>query len=590
MMSRNAMKYKIAVTLFAAALLSPNALTSVCAQPIYTALHSFTPLSLINPGSNSDGAVPVDGLILSGSTLYGTARLGGSSSAGAVFAVNTDGTGFTNLYSFTALSGPDLINSDGAWPYGSLILSGNTLYGTAYGGGSSGDGTVFAINSDGTGFTNLYTFKPGTNGWGPYCSLILSGNTLYGTTAGGAGTVFAINTNGMGFTNLYRFTGGSDGGTPFAGLILSGNTLYGTTDYGGSSNCGTVFAINPMGSGFTNLYSFTNGSDGAFPYGSLILSGNTLYGTAAGYPPFDSYLPITGYGTVFAINTDGTDFTNLHNFTALSPASDTFFGTNSDGAFPYGTLILSGNTLYGAADYGGSSGAGTIFAINTDGTGFTNLYNFTNVINGGYPIAGLILSGNTLYGTASGRGCFGNPNTNQDSGGVFSLSLPVAQLTIFLSGTNVILTWPTNVPRFTLQSTTNLVSPAAWSPVSLTPVIVNGQKTVTNPISGAQQFFRLINYNSSETVADPTYSYILGTGGARYFITLADATAGATIYHTSSSAAIVAEPVLPWAGGTAYSGIFERNMLPHSQTIWIQARKRGLTSSNLIKFMLPASS
>jgi len=36
------------------------------------------------------------------------------------------------------------------------------------------------------------------------------------------------------FTNLYSFTGGSDGGVPYAGLILSGNTLYGTTAGGGS--------------------------------------------------------------------------------------------------------------------------------------------------------------------------------------------------------------------------------------------------------------------------------------------------------------------------------------------------------------------
>ena len=52
---------------------------------------------------------------------------------GTVFAVNTDGTGFTNLHSFTAASGSlvSITNSDGASPYAGLILSGNTLYGTA---------------------------------------------------------------------------------------------------------------------------------------------------------------------------------------------------------------------------------------------------------------------------------------------------------------------------------------------------------------------------------------------------------------------------------------------------------------------------
>src|SRR5450756_1636931 len=63
---------------------------------------------------------------------------------------------FTTLHSFTLLN--NSTNSDGANPLGGLILSGNTLYGTAYGGGSSGNGTVFAVHTNGTGFTNLHSF------------------------------------------------------------------------------------------------------------------------------------------------------------------------------------------------------------------------------------------------------------------------------------------------------------------------------------------------------------------------------------------------------------------------------------------------
>ena len=59
--------------------------------------------------------------------------------------------------------------SDGANPRAGLILSGNTLYGTAVGGGSSGNGTVFAVNTDGTGFTNLHSFTAGSdNPYGGY--------------------------------------------------------------------------------------------------------------------------------------------------------------------------------------------------------------------------------------------------------------------------------------------------------------------------------------------------------------------------------------------------------------------------------------
>src|SRR2546426_4603779 len=101
-------------------------------------------------------------------------------------------------------------------------------------------------------------------------------------------------------------------------------------------------------------------------------------------------------------------FTTLHSFTATDP--DTY--ANGDGAHPLAGLITnsSGNTLYGTASDGGSSGRGSVFAVNTDGTGFTNLHSFAAAADNGngyitnsdgaYPRAGLTLSGNTLYGTA----------------------------------------------------------------------------------------------------------------------------------------------------------------------------------------------
>jgi formylglycine-generating enzyme required for sulfatase activity len=76
--------------------------------------------------------------------------------------------------------------------------------------------------------------------------------------------------------------------------------------------------------------------------------------------------------------------------------------------------------------------------------------------------------------------------------GLMLASRASAQLTIIRSGTNVILAWPTNAAGFNLQSTTNLVLPAVWTNVAPGQVVVNGQNTVTNPISGIQQFYRLI--------------------------------------------------------------------------------------------------
>lgn len=418
------------------------------------------------------------GLVLSGNTLYGI--------WGGVFALNVNGTGYTALHSFS------LDGSDGNEPT-DLIVSGTTLYGTTRWGGSpgsvtvfksSGSGTVFTLNTDGTGFTTLYGFSAtSTNSSGDYTNsdgahpsagLVLSGNTLYGAASEGGswgyGTVFSVNTDGTGFTTLYSFTGGSDGAGP-DNLILSGNTLYGTALTGeGTSFNGTVFRLNTDGTGFRTLHIFTatpdplhHNLDGAGPYRGLILSGNTLYGaTARGGS--------SGYGTVFAVNTDGTGFTAMHSFNGLS-----------DGLNP-GNLILSGNTLYGTSGGGGGTGHGNVFAVNTDGAGFTIVYSFT----ANDPLA-LILSGNTLYGAAGEGGSTGNGGT------VFSISLPVnpPQLAITPSGGNAILAWATNAIAFTLQSTTNLGSSAIWTSNLPAPVVVNGQNTVTNPISGTQQFFRL---------------------------------------------------------------------------------------------------
>ncbi len=384
----------------------------------FTTLHSF---------NGSDGFQPLAGLAVSNNTLYGTADGGGDMGLGVVFNLNADGTAFSDLHSFAYIP-------DGGMPYAGLVLSGNTLYGTAPIGGGANNGVVFKVNTDGTGFTVLHTFTGftgysdsgfGVNGDGaiPIGSLVLSGDTLYGTAAeggsGGNGTVFSVNIDGTGFTTLHSFTataapagqGGvnSDGAFPTAGLCLAGEVLYGTASWGGAAGCGTVFKVNADGSGFTTLHSFSalswNGSanansDGAEPQAGLVVLQDTLYGTAF-------YGGSSGVGTVFKVNTDGTAFTTLHHFTG-----------GTDGMLPVAGLTVSGHSLFGAAMYGGGGALGTLFQLNADGTGFTTLYNFAGGSDGAAPSASLVLSGNTLYGTASRGG-------DANGGTVFAMTVPL---------------------------------------------------------------------------------------------------------------------------------------------------------------------
>jgi uncharacterized repeat protein (TIGR03803 family) len=97
-------------------------------------------------------------------------------------------------------------------------------------------------------------------------------------------------------------------------------------------------------------------------------------------------------------------FTTLHSFTA--PSSGVYGNTNSDGILPKAGLIISGNTLYGTASDSGPGGFGTVFALNTDGTSFATLYSFKNNGYAGFPLSGVILSGNTLYGSMNEGGLY----------------------------------------------------------------------------------------------------------------------------------------------------------------------------------------
>src|ERR1017187_6745576 len=149
----------------------------------------------------------------------------------------------------------------------------------------------------------------------------------------------AANTSPATFTTLHTFADYPEEGGPRDSLILSGNALYGTTYYGGTNSSGMIFKVNTDGTGFTDLYSCPNDlTSGYNPAAPVILSGSTLYGTT----PYGAAYPRDG-GTVFAVNTDGSGYTNLYAFSDFnnSPA------TNPDGAQPYAGLVLSGNTLYG---------------------------------------------------------------------------------------------------------------------------------------------------------------------------------------------------------------------------------------------------
>ena len=298
----------------------------------------------------------------------------------------------TILYNFTGAG-------DGGEPLGALVrdAKGN-LYGTTYGYGANGSGTVFKVSPSGTE-TVLYSFA-GVDGVNPASGLALDAKgNLYGTTtAGGAsgkGTVIEVTSAGAEKV-LHSFTGGADGSVPYAGVVFDtkGN-LYGTTAAGGTSTkcaggCGTVFEVTFAGQEKV-LHSFAGGPDGAIPYAGLVLDAKgNLYGTTAvGGTSTNCPFTPSGCGTVFRVTPGGKEKV-LYSFT----------GGTADGAFPEAGLVIdSTGSLYGTTVYGGPSGAGTVFRLASSGKEKV-LYSFTGGADGGYSYGGLVRDGSgNLFGT-----------------------------------------------------------------------------------------------------------------------------------------------------------------------------------------------
>jgi uncharacterized repeat protein (TIGR03803 family) len=350
------------------------------ANGMQTVLYSFCPQT-----GCADGATPLGGLIMDSSgNLYGTTSDGGTlgcnynsplSGCGTVFKLAPPYTGPpTILHTFGGYSALDASS-----PAASLILSGGYLYGTASSGGTQNAGAVFRLETSGSGYSLLYSFCSQTDcADGAYPmdlagSLITdtSGN-LYGTAANGgnglnAGTAFKLtpsSTPPWTETVLHTFCSSADcttdGATPIAGLIidLAGN-LYGTTEYGGANSAGIVFRLTSTGSSLTNLYDFcaqSNCTDGEYPVAGVTMdSAGNLYGTTY-------YGGANGVGTAFQLAPSSSE-----------PWPEPFvysFTGGADGEYPFAGLTLNATTgeLYGTAQYGGNatidpSGGGTAFAL-----------------------------------------------------------------------------------------------------------------------------------------------------------------------------------------------------------------------------------
>ena len=311
------------------------------AQGNETILYSFQ--------GTPDGSEPTDALITDKQgNFYGTTSYGGANYLGTVFKLTPTGEE-TVLHSF---AGPD-----GNTPYAALVMDAHgNLYGTTFWGGTStacstGCGTVFEIQPNGTE-TVIHSFQGGaSDGVSPNGLTIDAKGNLYGTAqqASGqgcaCGIVFKLSKNSSGIwteTILHTFTGApADGHDPQAAVIVDAKgNLYGTTEYGGRWDWGTIFKITPSGEE-SLIFSFNLKTTGGGLNTPLVQNaagdffGTTLWGPVKARCKGDE-----GCGTVFEVSPRGALLMQYA------------FSAGGDGNAPQsnGPLLLgSDGSLYGTS-------------------------------------------------------------------------------------------------------------------------------------------------------------------------------------------------------------------------------------------------
>lgn len=329
----------LAALLLVGSLLSRELSGQSLSPPAQTVLWTMT--------KSTDGSSPNGPLVQAADGFfYGTNREGGPGNQGTIFRMSAQGGDFIVLRA--------LGSNDGTGPSALTLGTDGRLYGSAISGGFRGNGTLFSLKRDGTDFLVLVTFNIATDGGRPTPLCEGSGGRFYGATATGGrnnfGTIFSVRKDGTDLIVL-RHLALEDGGGCEAALVQGDDgRLYGAGTYGGTSSRGTVFALNPDGTGFTVLRNLT-AAEGSGVRRRLSFAGGRLYGVAD--------------MAVFRLNVDGTEFTTLKSF-----------GTDNSGYSPSASLISGPNgLLYGVTVGGGVNFYGTLFRIRSSDGSFAVVAN-----------------------------------------------------------------------------------------------------------------------------------------------------------------------------------------------------------------------
>lgn len=322
---------------------------------------------------------------------YGVSTAGGHFSGGAIYRMTIAGAKYTPIFSFGGNqpdAGPPipvLIQS----PYGHLL-------GMTSRGGDLGGGILFGVNPDGSGHHVVHAFPTET---GPgNRSLLLGGDGwLYGTLPETpvVGSVYRVRPDGSGWSVLVDFASTAGGECTPGPLTLAPNgTLFGTAWTRASARQCVVFSVQPGGTNYRVVSTFSPGqpmisqSDTVPRVWLTPGTDGFLYGVL-------SRIAAAGDEMIFRLRLDGTGFRSVHSFS----------GFVQDGRQPVGELLLlPGETLTGVTTEGGRANRGVVFQCQTDGSAYQIVHSFLGGSDGENPGSGLALAGDGTYYGTSGAG------------------------------------------------------------------------------------------------------------------------------------------------------------------------------------------
>lgn len=348
---------------------------------------------------------------IAGNKIFGVMKIGGTNGGGTIFSINSNGTGFTVHHHFDNATGFD--------PESMLVYFDGKLFGTARQGGNNNLGVLYAIDADGTNYRVLQHFQTSFATGDPFGNIRISAEgRIFGCypqhhldNSFIANRMWKVDTSGANLQHFFNVDQRQHGAFNLD-ILLSNDTLFLATQEMGRHEGGVISFVDTLGNGPTPMHYFGASTNGFWPKTAVIRgSDGKLYGTASVGGP-------DGNGVVYSINATGTGFLNLHTF------------LDAEGYEPVGELLEASNgKIYSGLRFGGPINTGCIYRMDKNGANFQIIYNFPDVTNAHWPVGDLI--------EGPGQVVYGMFEQSSNGSGIFRMNLDGSNFTVikhFASG------------------------------------------------------------------------------------------------------------------------------------------------------------